>query len=84
MTNHEHSHKLAVKIITMRKIPFVLSGFAVHLTSHFGQSFENHSYGYAVRTIEQTVLSATLQNPDPSCNMRASAQSTSCQSRMVP
>ena len=46
MTNHEH-HKLAVKIITMRIIQFVLSGFAVHLASHFGRSFKNHSYGYA-------------------------------------
>ena len=52
MTNHEHFHKLAVKIITMRKIQFVLSGFAVphfHISgaSHFGRSFKNHSYGYA-------------------------------------
>jgi hypothetical protein len=34
-------------MIAMRKIPFVLSGFAVHLASHFGRSFKNHSYGYA-------------------------------------
>ena len=26
-----------------------------------------------VRMIDQTVLPATLQNPDPSCNMRASS-----------
>jgi hypothetical protein len=31
----------------MQKIQFVLSGFAAHLASHFGRSFENHSYGYA-------------------------------------
>jgi len=47
MTNHEHSHQLASKIIAMRKILFVLSGFAVHLASHFARSFKNHSYGYA-------------------------------------
>ena len=52
MTNHEHSHKLAIKIIAMRKILFVLSGFAVpHFyiigASHFVRSFKNHSYGYA-------------------------------------
>jgi len=35
------------QMIAMRKIPFVLFGFAVHLASHFGRSFKNHSYGYA-------------------------------------
>jgi hypothetical protein len=35
------------KLIAMRKRQFVLSGFAVHLASHFGRSFKNHSYGYA-------------------------------------
>jgi hypothetical protein len=35
------------KMIAMRKMQFVLSGFAAHLASHFGRSFENHSYGYA-------------------------------------
>ncbi len=39
-------------MIAVRKIQFVLSGFAVpHFyiigTSHFGRSFKNHSYGYA-------------------------------------
>ena len=34
-------------MIAMRKIQFVLSGFAVNLASHFGRSFKNHSYGYA-------------------------------------
>jgi hypothetical protein len=34
-------------MIATRKIKFVLSGFAVHLASHFGRSFKNHSYGYA-------------------------------------
>jgi hypothetical protein len=29
------------------EIQFVLSGFALHLTSHFARSFKNHSYGYA-------------------------------------
>ena len=28
-------------------LQFVLSGFALHLTSHFGRSFSNHSYRYA-------------------------------------
>ncbi len=26
---------------------YVLSGFALHLSSHFGRSFSNHSYRYA-------------------------------------
>jgi hypothetical protein len=30
------------------------------------------SYGYVSQLINQTVLPATLQIPDPSCNMRAS------------
>jgi len=34
-------------MIAMREIQFVLSGFALHLASHFGRSFKNHSYGYA-------------------------------------
>ncbi len=29
------------------RLPFVLSGFARPLTSHFGRSFLNHSYRYA-------------------------------------
>jgi hypothetical protein len=35
------------KMIAMRKMQLVLSVFAAHLASHFGRSFENHSYGYA-------------------------------------
>jgi len=27
-------------------LQFVLSGFALHLASHFGKSFSNHSYRY--------------------------------------
>jgi hypothetical protein len=30
----------------LRKMRFVLSGFALHLVLHFARSFENHSYGY--------------------------------------
>jgi hypothetical protein len=52
MSNYEQIYRLKAKIIDMRKIQFVLSGFAAHLASHFGRSFENHSYGYAFRTIE--------------------------------
>jgi len=29
------------------RLQFVLSGFALHLASHFGQSFSNHSWRYA-------------------------------------
>jgi hypothetical protein len=29
------------------QLQFVLFDFAAHLTSHFGRSFSNHSYGYA-------------------------------------
>ena len=47
MSNYEQIYRLEAKIIDMQKIKFVLSGFAVHLASHFGRSFENHSYGYA-------------------------------------
>jgi hypothetical protein len=36
-----------VKMIAMKKRQFVLSGFALHLASHFARSFKNHSYGYA-------------------------------------
>jgi hypothetical protein len=35
------------KIIAPQKNKFVLSGFALHLASHFGRSFSNHSYRYA-------------------------------------
>jgi hypothetical protein len=54
------------------KIHFVLSGFAPHLASHFGRSVSKHSYSYVSQPINQTVLPATLQIPDPSCNMRVS------------
>jgi hypothetical protein len=47
MINYKQFQKLITKIIFIRKRQFVLSGFATHLTSHFGRSFENHSYGYA-------------------------------------
>jgi len=30
------------------RIHFVLSGFTVHLASHFARSFSNHSYGYGI------------------------------------
>jgi hypothetical protein len=53
---------------------FVLSGFAPHLASHFGRSVSKHGYGYVSQPINQTVLPATLQIPDPSCNMRASCE----------
>ncbi len=29
------------------RLQYVLSGFALHLPSHFGRSFSNHSYRYA-------------------------------------
>ncbi len=70
MTNHEHSHKLTTKIIAVRKIQLVLSGFAVHLTSHFGQSFENHSYGYACSNDRPNCIASYTSQPNPSCNMR--------------
>jgi hypothetical protein len=47
MSKKEQNYRLMDKIIAMRNIQFVLSGFAAHLASHFGRSFKNHSYGYA-------------------------------------
>jgi hypothetical protein len=47
MTNHEQFLWIMDKMFTLHKMQFVLSGFAAHLASHFGRSFENHSYGYA-------------------------------------
>ena len=47
MSDYELIYRLEAKINDMQKIQFVLSGFAAHLASHFGRSFENHSYGYA-------------------------------------
>jgi hypothetical protein len=40
------------------------------------------SYGYVSQPINQTVLPATLQIPDPSCNMRASRTASSLNSRV--
>jgi len=59
-------------MIGMRKIPFVLSGFALHLASHFGRSFKNHSYGYACLNDRPNCFASYSAQPDPSCNMRAS------------
>jgi hypothetical protein len=47
MSNYEQINRLKAKINDIQKMLFVLSGFAAHLASHFGRSFENHSYGYA-------------------------------------
>ena len=48
------------QMITARTIQFVLSGFAVHLPSHFARSFKNHSYGYGFCRIGRTArLGAT-------------------------
>jgi hypothetical protein len=47
MSNYEQIYRLKAKINDMKKIQLVLSGFAAHLASHFGRSFENHSFGYA-------------------------------------
>jgi hypothetical protein len=66
------------------KIHFVLSGFALHLASHFGRSVSNHSDGYVSQPIDQTVSPATLQIPDPSCNMRVSKKDIECLQRKDP
>jgi hypothetical protein len=47
MVNFYNIQKFMAEIVPYRKVQFVLSGFAAHLTSHFARSFENHSYGYA-------------------------------------
>ena len=52
MSDYELIYRLEDKINDMQKIQFVLSGFAApHFylfeASHFGRSFENHSYSYA-------------------------------------
>ncbi len=44
MTNHENSHKLTGKIIDMRKIQFVLSGFAAPHVYIIGASRSIASY----------------------------------------
>jgi hypothetical protein len=47
MVNFNNIQKLMAEIVPFCNVQFVLSGFAAHLASHFGRSFENHSYGYA-------------------------------------
>ncbi len=47
MTHYEYFERVVARINGMLKIQYVLSGFALHLASHFGRSFKNHSYGYA-------------------------------------
>ena len=47
MTNNAYFERVVASMISMLKIQYVLSGFSLHLTSHFGRSFKNHSYGYA-------------------------------------
>ena len=50
------------QIIAMGKIQFVLSGFALHLTSHFGRSFKNHSYGYAYLNDRPNCIASYTEN----------------------
>jgi len=53
-----------VKMIAMQKIQFVLSGFAAHLASHFGRSFENHSYGYACSNDRPNCIASYAANSE--------------------
>jgi hypothetical protein len=48
------------------RLQLVLSGFALHLASHFGKSLSSHGKAMTFQTIHQTVSPATLQIPDPS------------------
>jgi len=61
------------EMIAMRKIPFVLSGFAAHLASHLWRSFANHSYGYACSNDRPNCIASYTTQPNPSCNMRVKA-----------
>jgi len=36
------------ELVDFPRLNFVLSGFILHLASHFGKSSSNHSYGYYV------------------------------------
>jgi len=54
------------KMIAMRKIQFVLSGFALHLASHFARSFKNHSYGYACLNDRPNCRNDRAMNPSSS------------------
>jgi len=47
LTNYLYSERVMAGMIALRDTQSVLSGFALHLASHFGRSFKNHSYGYA-------------------------------------
>ena len=38
MINYENIERVIARMIAMREIQFVLSGFALHLASHFGRS----------------------------------------------
>ena len=42
------SNKQFVTVVLkhLPRLHFVLSGFTLHLASHFGKSSSNHSYGY--------------------------------------
>ena len=46
MTNYKYYERVVARIIGMLKIQYVLSGFALHLASHFARSFSIHSYCY--------------------------------------
>jgi len=65
MINYENIERVIARMIAMREIQFVLSGFALHLASHFGRSFSNRSYRYA------------FSNDHPNCFASYSANSGS-------
>ena len=46
MNNSPQFYKVVGETAIFQKVQFVLSGFALHLASHFGRSFLNHSYCY--------------------------------------
>ena len=61
-------------LIALLELQFVLSGFALHLASHFARSSLNHSYRYASSNDQPNCIASYSAKPDPWCNMRVSKQ----------
>jgi len=63
-----HKQILTKVIIDFPKLHSVLSGFTLHLASHFGKSSSNHSYSYDISNdlpnciASYTVKSGSLMN----------------------
>jgi len=51
-----------MKMIALLKVQFVLSGFALHLASHFARSFSIHSYCYGFSNDQANCIASYTAN----------------------